>query len=84
MSVKARRGRVQRTTLRDPGVNRQVRFTKTGMQGMVDIVREEGKQRITFTDAMMPGLKAVVSITGSVTYYHQRTCLFRGRLEGEV
>lgn len=73
VSVKEGRGRVQRTRFRDPGVNRQVRLTKSGLRDLVEIVRKERKQRITFTDPMMPGMKAVVSITGSVTYYHQWT-----------
>ena len=62
-----------RTRLRHPGKDRKVKFTKSVMPQLVEIVRAEGKQRITFTDTMMPGLKAVVSETGSIVFYHQWT-----------
>lgn len=62
-----------RIRLRDPGNDRKVKFSKTMMPQLVEIVRAEGKQRITFTDSMTPGFKAVVSITGTVVYYHQWT-----------
>lgn len=57
--------------LRDPGQNRKVKFTKSLMPQLVEIVREEGKKRIVFTDIMTPGLKAVVSETGRIIFWHE-------------
>ena len=71
--MKLKRKGFPRTRLRHPGEDRKVKFTKSVMLQLVEFVRESGKKRIVFTDAMMPGLKAHVSETGTVTYYHQWT-----------
>jgi integrase len=71
--MKIKRGGFPRTRLRHPGKNRKIKFTKSNMLQLIELVREEGKQRIAFTDAMTPGLKGVVSETGSITFCHQWT-----------
>jgi hypothetical protein len=43
------------------------------MHRLIEIVREEGKKRIVFTDIMTPGLKAVVSETGRIVFWHEWT-----------
>jgi integrase len=59
--------------LKPPGKDRKVKLIKSNLSNLVQIVIDEGKDRITFTDIMQPGFKVVVSANGAVTYYHQWT-----------
>lgn len=67
------------TRKRDPGKCRIIKFSKTRLGKLIDEVRAEGKERISFTDALMPGHKAFVSVTGHTTFFHQWTHWSEGK-----
>jgi len=73
MEIVRKSGGFPRTRLRSAGQDRKVRGTKTAVAALPDIVRAEGKDRIVFTDSLLPGHKFVVGATGSIGYYHQWT-----------
>jgi integrase len=71
MEIVRKTGGFPRTRLRSAGQDRKVNFTKSSMPHLVEIVRDEGKGRIVFTDTRLPGHKAIVSETGVITFGHQ-------------
>ncbi len=57
--------------LKPAGQDRRFKIIKSVLPRLIQIVIYEGKDRITFTDLMLPGFKAVASANGAITFYHQ-------------